>query len=716
MIRKIHGISFKINSIFIASMLLVISAVGIPFYYMYSKYMMKSVVDVLRYSVQTVEICIQQDELKQLRPESFRTQEYSVTWKKMKYLQETYQLRYLYVLRKDADGFRFIYDTQDDPDVKATEIEKGKYKFEFYPDVKEERKSLPFNQFDDDNYYTIYSDAPKEVTKSYSLKSMIEADPYTDKWGTFKSVYRPIMKNGEVVAVVGADYDLSYVLNMQRTAILLLISVVSAGLFVSLLMRFLIHKLIIRPILVLDQGSEELAHGNLDYKIDINRKDEIGSIGKSFNYMAENLKSTFQQIKDYSEKLEEKVAIRTSELSATLDKVQLLKNQQDGDYFLTTLLMNPLMQNRSRSKFMKIEFLMKQKKQFSFRNKNHHLGGDICISGDLTLSGKKYTLYFNGDAMGKSMQGAGGALVMGSMLNSILARSVTDRKMENTSPVQWLTDSFFEIQKVMEAFDGSMLVSGIFGLADNEKGKIHYINAEHPFSILYRDGTALFIEENISAHKFGMMDNTPEILSFQMRNNDTIFCGSDGKDDVKYFDEDDPEKINEDEFRIFETIMEASGQLSEILRVLEKKGNLTDDISILKLTFTAEDEEAWRRKIISDIVKKSAELVKERKYQEAYDLVCTENYQNLSLVYCKASILVKMGRLKDAATSILVSDEEIQSHNKVLILMGKIYYELGEYSISRKYLEILLKRDPENTSVKNGLKRLDNLEKNSSGF
>ncbi|HNF28566.1 MAG TPA: SpoIIE family protein phosphatase, partial [Leptospiraceae bacterium] len=355
------------------------------------------------------------------------------------------------------------------------------------------------------------------------------------------------------------------------------------------LMRFLIHKLIIKPILTLNQGSEELAHGNLDYKIDIDRKDEIGSLGKSFNYMAENLKSTFQQIKDYNEKLEEKVAIRTSELSATLDKVQLLKNQQDGDYFLTTLLMNPLMQNRSRSRFIKIEFLIKQKKQFSFRNRSHHLGGDICISGDLVLSGKKYVMYFNGDAMGKSMQGAGGALVMGSMLNSILARSVTDRKMQSTSPVQWLTDSFFEIQKVMEAFDGSMLVSGIFGLAEEEKGKIHYINAEHPFSILYRDGTTVFVEEHISAHKFGMMENNPEILTFQMRNNDIIFCASDGKDDIKYFDENDPDKINEDEYRIFETVREASGDLREILRILESKGDLTDDLSILKLTFSAED-------------------------------------------------------------------------------------------------------------------------------
>ena len=716
MIRKIHGISFKINSIFIISMLLVISAVGIPFYYMYSKYMMKSDVDVLRYSVQTAEICIEKTDISAMKPESFRSPEYGTVWRRLKYLQETYQLRYLYILRKDSDGFRFIYDTQDDPDVKATETEKGKYRLEFYPDVKEERRARPFGQLDDDNYFTVYSDAPKEVEKSYSSRTMIEADPYTDKWGTFKSVYRPLIKDGEIIAVIGADYDLSYIISMQRKAVILLLSVVSAGLLVSLLMRFLIHRLIIRPILTLNQGSEELAHGNLDYKIDIDRKDEIGSLGKSFNYMAENLKSSFRQIKDYNEKLEEKVAIRTSELSATLDKVQLLKNQQDGDYFLTTLLMNPLMQNRSRSRFIKIEFLMKQKKQFSFRNKNHHLGGDICISGDLTLSGKKYTMYFNGDAMGKSMQGAGGALVMGSMLNSILARSVTDRKMRNTTPVQWLTDSFFEIQKVMEAFDGSMLVSGIFGLAENEKGKIYYINAEHPFSILYRDGTTAFIEQNISAHKFGMMENTPAILSFQMRNNDVIFCGSDGKDDVKYFDEEDPEKINEDEFRIFSIITEASGQLNEILRILESKGNLTDDISILKLTFSSEDDMGWSKKIISDLVRKSAALMREKKYQEAYDLVCNENFDDLSLVYCKASILMKLGRMKDAASAVLLSSDEIQSHNKILTLMGKIYYEMGEYSIARKYLEILLGRDPKNAGLINGLKRLDILEKNSFGF
>ena len=58
-----------------------------------------------------------------------------------------------------------------------------------------------------------------------------------------------------------------------------------------------------------------------------------------------------------------KVEKRTEELKQTLSEVQALKVQQDGDYFLTSLLLKPLGVNHVNSKNYTVDFFLKQKKE-----------------------------------------------------------------------------------------------------------------------------------------------------------------------------------------------------------------------------------------------------------------------------------------------------------------------------------------------------------------
>jgi hypothetical protein len=94
-----------------------------------------------------------------------------------------------------------------------------------------------------------------------------------------------------------------------------------------------------------------------------------------------------------------------------------------------------------------------------FRNR-----GDFCCAHKITLRGKEYIFCVNADAMGKSIQGAGGALVLGSVLEAIVERTKYDDIFKEQYPEQWLKNAFVEIHKVFESFDGSMLVSCILVL------------------------------------------------------------------------------------------------------------------------------------------------------------------------------------------------------------------------------------------------------------
>ncbi|MDX1959328.1 MAG: GAF domain-containing protein, partial [Leptospiraceae bacterium] len=201
--------------------------------------------------------------------------------------------------------------------------------------------------------------------------------------------------------------------------------------------------------------------------------------------------------------LEEKVAIRTNDLNQALVEVRTLKEQQDGDYFLTTLLIEPLAQNNATSKNLSIDFFLKQKKKFMYRKNEYELGGDINISENIELMNRPYIAFLNADAMGKSIQGAGGVLVLGTVFKSIIQRTILTQYGKTIYPERWIKNAFIEMHKVFESFDGSMLMSVTFGLIDDTTGIMYFIAAEHPKVILYRDSKASFVDNNNQFKKLG---------------------------------------------------------------------------------------------------------------------------------------------------------------------------------------------------------------------
>ncbi|EMO25365.1 stage II sporulation protein E domain protein [Leptospira interrogans serovar Bataviae str. HAI135] len=202
--------------------------------------------------------------------------------------------------------------------------------------------------------------------------------------------------------------------------------------------------------------------------------------------------------------LDQKVKERTKQLENTLDQVRELKIQQDGDYFLTSLILDPLNQNHVENDFIILEGFSRQKKRFQFKQWKKEIGGDIIIADEIYLKDRKYLVFVNGDAMGKSIQGASGALVLGVVFRSFIARTKTVFSYHSKPPELWLKECFLELQNIFESFDGSMLVSVVLGLVDLESGILFFLNAEHPPTVLYRNGVATFIESKLELRKIGI--------------------------------------------------------------------------------------------------------------------------------------------------------------------------------------------------------------------
>jgi len=387
------------------------------------------------------------------------------------------------------------------------------------------------------------------------------------------------------------------------------------------------------------------------------------------------------------------------QLQDSLKKVEELKSLQDGDYFLTSLLLEPFMYNKSTSTLLEIDIEVKQKKEFSFRKWNRALGGDLSLAHSIPLSGKRYTFFTNADAMGKSMQGAGGAIVYGAVLQSIINRVRLSSMEQDTYPEMWLQETFIEIQGVFESFDGSMLISAILGLIDDETGFTCFINAEHPELVLYRDGKASFILANGAMRKIGVTQDieTLQINTFQLADNDVIISASDGRDDIILKSEN---RINEDENLFLQNVETGKGNLEDILVSIKNCGELTDDTSFIRIKKKASKPAGKKltdnaQKIELDSIKK----LSEKKEIMNKILALSSQFPDNPSLLKEILDFMMLKEMHDEALLYFLVYCEIKPYDEDMMYRASLCFKKAEeLDKARLFIERLVLRSPENVN------------------
>jgi len=267
------------------------------------------------------------------------------------------------------------------------------------------------------------------------------------------------------------------------------------------------------------------------------------------------------------------------------EEIRRIKDKQDADYFLLSLLFKPLMLNQTVGDKVKLDFYVEQKTQLVYRNENVSLGGDICIGHSIKLSGRPCTFFVAADAMGKSVQGAGGAIILGAIFNHFAQTAFRDAI--HVSPENFLKDIYVRLQNVFLPFEGVMLMAGIIGIVDDDTRKLFYFNAEYPLPALLRSGGAAFISDKKPLPLIGTGEATENIPVeiFQLNPGDVLIAGSDGKDDLIPDDAKDAEHPSRlDERRFLDIIERSNGELTKIVTEIKKIGKLTDDLSLLSIS------------------------------------------------------------------------------------------------------------------------------------
>jgi serine phosphatase RsbU (regulator of sigma subunit) len=451
---------------------------------------------------------------------------------------------------------------------------------------------------------------------------------------------------------------------------------------------------------------------NHNFLLDTKRKDEIGEMGKVFINMKD-------EIYKYQNHLESLVDDKTLKLQTSLNEIKKLKDHQDGDYFLTSLLLIPFYTQKIETSTLTIDSILRQKKKFYFKNKESQIGGDLIMIEKVLIKDKTYIALINADAMGKSIQGAGGAIVLGTVFKSFINRLKNSFYESDDFPEILLKNCFTELHEAFLTFDGSMIISAIICLIDEQSGGLFFINSEHPYPILLRNSKASFIGYDLFNRKIGLdLGDDIIIQSFQMEDGDIIIIGTDGRDDILILKE-NTSHMNEDEYLFSRIVEKTSGDLNSIEKELLNIGELTDDLSLVKIEYNNIYQTDIYTQDYLVKLKNISNLYKNQNFEEAemeaYTLLMVyPNNFKVMRIYCK--LLLRNKKFNTALNYISFYLKSRPADSIFLYYCSFVHRQLGNIETAIYYSKKYLSRYPNDNKVLNFYKSMIEVTENEEAI
>ncbi len=216
--------------------------------------------------------------------------------------KDTCGIAYLYTLYTDGSGVYYVVDADSSGDACS-------FGDEFEVSYKELQ-----NVFDGQKYVQDYIDSTED--------------------GDLISVYEPIYNSaGNVVAILGCDYDASGIVSRLNSALFDVIRIALICLVVALLLMNLIVTGITRGLKTVDSKIYDLVHneGDLTQQINIKSGDEMELIANNINSLLEYIRSIMKNISSNSSNLSasSKIVVQNlsnaemniSDVSATMEEM-----------------------------------------------------------------------------------------------------------------------------------------------------------------------------------------------------------------------------------------------------------------------------------------------------------------------------------------------------------------------------------------------------------
>ncbi|MFB2969493.1 methyl-accepting chemotaxis protein [Aerosakkonema sp. BLCC-F183] len=148
-------------------------------------------------------------------------------------------------------------------------------------------------------------------------RQFVQVIPWQDRLGL----------NWLIVVVIPESDFMAEINANTRTTIMLSI----AALVVAIIISYLTSLWVTQPLVQLNSAAKNLAKGEWDKRVDIDRTDEVGQLAKSFNQMATQLKDSFEKLNGIifqADGVGQKITITSSQIASAGKQLEASVAQQ----------------------------------------------------------------------------------------------------------------------------------------------------------------------------------------------------------------------------------------------------------------------------------------------------------------------------------------------------------------------------------------------------
>jgi methyl-accepting chemotaxis protein len=286
-----HSIRWKFMAFFIGLGL----SISLVMYIPYSKYIKTTYRNTLTNVLQTVStqypVLADPEYLVTLLTEG--SQEYWDISYAINDIAVIFDMAYIYYARHTGETFQYVLSSECTPDLPLEEI------------------------------ISLYEEheIPQEMTAAYKTGSLqISRTPFTDSFGTFVSAYIPIMHNGAIAGILGADYDMSQIRKYELPSqISLIVSII-----LSAVLAFFLSMSLIKPIVRLFGVLKAIAAGDLTQSVEAKGKNEIATMTLLLSETQTGIKNLIINIREEADTLSDignDLAGNMAQTAAAVDEI-----------------------------------------------------------------------------------------------------------------------------------------------------------------------------------------------------------------------------------------------------------------------------------------------------------------------------------------------------------------------------------------------------------
>jgi len=159
------------------------------------------------------------------------------------------------------------------------------------------------------------------VSEEVYDRVLVKGQPWIDRafvvnnW--YISAYEPIRNiKGDIIGILYVGILEQKFTDMRNGAILDFLAITVAGMVIALIISYFLARSVLNPIGQLVYASHQWAKGDLEYRINTTRKDEMAELAEMFNIMASSLEDRDEQLKEHTHQ-----QIMKSERLATLGQL-----------------------------------------------------------------------------------------------------------------------------------------------------------------------------------------------------------------------------------------------------------------------------------------------------------------------------------------------------------------------------------------------------------